>query len=59
MNKFRNKTFLLSMIAFIVLVIKTFTSYELPGNFDALVDAGLAILTGLGIVNDTTSNIKE
>lgn len=54
-NRLKNKTFILSIIAFIVLMIKTFTNYELPNNFDSLVDMGLTILVGLGIIVDPTT----
>jgi len=58
--RLRNKAFILSVIAFVVLLIKTFTKYELPANFDTLVDMGLSILIGLGIMIDpTTPNVSD
>ena len=54
-SRLRNKAFILSVVAFIVLIVKTFTSYELPGNFDAIVDMGLTLLTALGILIDPTT----
>lgn len=54
-SRLRNKAFILSVIAFIVLMIKTFTKIELPSNFDTLVDMALTILTALGIVNNPTT----
>lgn len=59
-SRLRNKTFILSVIAFIVLIIKNFTNYQLPENFDVLVNTALTILTGLGVVIDpTTPGIKD
>jgi len=56
----RNKAFLLSLVAFIVLMIKSFTGYELPSNFDLLVDTALTLLSALGIIIDpSTPNIKD
>jgi len=55
-SRLRNKTFILSVIAFIVLAIKTFTNYELPNSFDVLVNMLLTILIGMGIVIDPTTN---
>ena len=41
-------------------MVKTFTNYELPSNFDALVDTALTLLTGLGIlINPTTEGITD
>ena len=58
--RLRNKAFLLSLVAFIVLVIKTFTKIELPDNFDVLVNMLLTILIGVGIVIDpTTAGITD
>lgn len=58
--RLRNKAFLLSLVAFIVLVIKTFTKIELPDNFDTMVDMGLSILVGLGIViNPLTDGVSD
>jgi len=53
--RLRNKAFLLSLVAFLVLVIKTFTKIELPENFDTLVDMLLTICIGLGVVIDPTT----
>lgn len=55
MNRLKNKTFILSIIAFMVLMIKTFTNYELPSNFDTLVDMLLMILVSAGIIADPTT----
>lgn len=58
--RLKNKAFWVSVIAFVVLVIKTFTKYELPSNFDTLVNMGLGILTGMGIIIDpTTSGLAD
>ena len=61
--RLRNKAFILSVVAFVVLIIKTFTKYQLPDNFDYIVNTGLSILTGLGIILDPTtpgiSDVKE
>lgn len=58
--RLKNRNFVLSTIAFIVLLVKTFTKYELPSNFDVLVNTGLSILTALGILVDpTTSGLAD
>lgn len=54
-SRLRNRTFILSVIGFGVLLLKTFTKYELPSNFDTIVNTGLAILTTLGIVIDPST----
>ena len=54
-SRLRNKTFVLSVIGFIVLLLKTFTKYELPSNFDVIVTTGLSILTALGILIDPST----
>lgn len=54
-SRLRNKAFILSVIAFIVLLVKTFTNYQLPDNFDTLVNMFLSILTAMGIVIDPSS----
>jgi len=58
MSRLKNKTFILSVIAFVVLVVKTFTNIELPANFDVLVDMLLTILIGIGIINNPTEEPK-
>jgi uncharacterized membrane protein len=55
-ERLRNKAFILSIIAFVVLMVKTFTNYELPSNFDTLVNMALSILVGLGIVIDPSTD---
>jgi phi LC3 family holin len=54
-SRLRNKAFILSVVAFVVLMVKTFTNYQLPDNFDTLVNTALSILTALGIVIDPSS----
>lgn len=54
-QRLRNKAFIVSCVGFVALLIKTFTNYELPSNFNTLVDTGLGILTALGIVIDPTT----
>jgi phi LC3 family holin len=54
-SRLKNKAFILSCVGFVVLLIKTFTNYELPNNFDIIVNTGLSILTALGIVIDPTT----
>ncbi|AGK95986.1 phage holin [Clostridium pasteurianum] len=54
-SRLRNKTFILCIIAFIVLVIKTFTNIQIPDNFDTVVNMALSILIGLGIIIDPCS----
>jgi len=53
--RLKNKAFLLSLVAFLVLAIKTFTKIELPENFDTLVNMLLTILIGAGVVIDPTT----
>ena len=54
-SRLQNKAFILSVISFIVLLVKTFTNYELPSNFDVIVNAALSILSALGILIDPTT----
>lgn len=54
-SRLRNKAFILSVIAFIVLLIKTFTNIQIPDNLDIVVNAGISILIGLGIIIDPSS----
>jgi phi LC3 family holin len=59
-SRLRNKAFILSVVAFIVLIVKTFTKFELPDNFDFIVNSALTILTGLGVIIDpTTSGVTD
>lgn len=59
-SRLQNKLFVTSLIAFIVLLIKTFTKIELPENLDVLVNMGLSLLSMLGIIIDpTTPGIKD
>jgi uncharacterized membrane protein len=53
--RLQNKLFIMSIISFVVLMLKTFTKIELPSNFDTLVNVGLGILTGLGVIIDPTT----
>jgi phi LC3 family holin len=55
-QRLRNKAFILSVIAFVVLIIKTFTNYKLPDNFDMLVNGALGLLSGMGILIDPTTD---
>lgn len=58
--RLRNKAFIVSAISFVVLVVKTFTNAKFPDNFDIIVNMGLSILVGLGVVIDpTTSGITD
>ena len=54
-SRLRNKTFVLSVIGFVVLLLKTFTKYELPSNFDIIVNTALGILTALVILIDPST----
>jgi phi LC3 family holin len=54
-QRLRNKAFILSCIGFAALVYKTATGAELPASFDTLVNVGLTMLTGLGILIDPTT----
>jgi phi LC3 family holin len=54
-SRLKNKAFILSCIGFVIMLVKTFTKYELPSNLDVLINTGLGILTALGIVIDPTT----
>ena len=54
-SRLRNKPFVLCVIGFVVLLVKTFTNYELPSNFDTIVNTALYILTALGILIDPST----
>jgi uncharacterized membrane protein len=54
-SRLRNKAFIFSVIGFVMLLIKTFTNYQLPEDIDILVNTGLSILVGAGILNDPTT----
>ena len=54
-SRLRNKTFILSIIAFGVYVVKSFTKVEIPSEFEVAVNMGLGILIGLGIVIDPST----
>lgn len=57
MNRWKNKGLWLSIFAFIALMAKTFNLFEIPANYDELVNMFLGILVGLGILsNPTTEN---
>lgn len=55
-TRFRNKTFLLSMIGAIVLLVQQLGFKDfIPANYADIVNSILAILTMLGIVIDPTT----
>lgn len=58
-NRFRNKTFLLALAAFVALMSKQFNLFELPPNYDEIVNAGLGLLVMLGIVSNPQEAVKE
>lgn len=54
-SRLRNKTFIVSMIAFLVMLIKNYTNIKLPEDFDIMVNMVLSMLVGLGIIIDPTT----
>jgi uncharacterized membrane protein len=60
MNRLKNKAFWLSLAAFIALMAKTFNLFEIPANYDELVNTGLGLLVMGGILIDpSTPGIKD
>lgn len=55
-KRLQNKAFILAVIAFIILVVKTFTKVEIPNNIDVIINTLISILVGLGILVDPTSD---
>jgi len=54
-ERFRNKLWVMGVISFITLLAKTYNLFEIPADFDVLVDLFLGILTGAGILIEPTS----
>lgn len=57
-NRFRNKKFLLALAAFIAMMAKQFNLFEIPTNWDDIVNAGLGLLVMLGIVINPVEDIE-
>lgn len=56
MNRWKNKGLWLSIASFIALMAKTFNLFEVPANYDELVNTLLGILVMAGILNNPTTN---
>ena len=54
-KRFRNKAFLVSLIALIAMVGKQSGAYEVPADINAIVDVVLNFLVIMGIVIDPSS----
>lgn len=52
LESFKKKSVWVAIISFAVLLGKTYKLFEVPENFNTLVDLGLSILTMLGIIVD-------
>jgi len=60
LNRIRNKVFLTTLIAAIIMIAKQFNLFEVPANWEALVNTVLSLLIMLGIVVDpTTPGLKD
>lgn len=58
-SRLRNKAFWLALAAFVTMMAKQFYLFEIPENYDKIIDAGLGTLIMLGIVVDpTTPGVK-
>lgn len=54
-KRFRNNWFWISMFSLLVLVGNTTGLYTIPNDYRVIVDSILAILTGLGVMVDTST----
>jgi len=60
LNRIRNKVFLLTLTGAIVMIAKQFNLFEVPANWEVLVNTILSLLIMLGIVVDpTTPGLKD
>jgi phi LC3 family holin len=54
-ERLRNKVFLTALVAFIIMVVKQFNLFEVPDNWETLLNSLLGLLIMLGIVVDPTT----
>ena len=54
-ERLRNKVFLTSLVALIVMVAKQFNLFEVPDNWETLLNSVLALFIMLGVVIDPTT----
>lgn len=54
-QRLRNKAFIAACVSFGVLVIKTCTNIKLPDGIDVVVNTGLSLLVGVGVLIDPTT----
>jgi phi LC3 family holin len=54
-SRLRNKAFWLALAAFIAMMAKQFNLFEVPENYNEIIDMGLGLLVMLGIVVDPTT----
>ncbi|HUV84284.1 MAG TPA: phage holin [Methanosarcinales archaeon] len=60
LNRMRNKVFITTLIAAIVMMAKQFNLFEVPANWETLVNTILSLFIMLGIVIDpTTPGVKD
>ena len=59
-TRLRNKTFWVSLAAFVAMMAKQFNLFEVPSNYEEIVNTALGLLVMLGIIVDpTTPGIKD
>jgi phi LC3 family holin len=54
-SRIRNKAFWLSISGFVLLMAKSFHLFEIPENYDEIVNMVLGLLTMMGILIDPTT----
>ena len=60
LNRIRNKVFLLTLTGAIVMIAKQFNLFEVPANWEVLINTILSLLIMLGVVIDpTTPGVKD
>ncbi|MDO6355261.1 phage holin [Caloramator sp. CAR-1] len=58
--RLRNKAFWVSLAAFVAMMAKQFGWFEVPPNYEEIVNSALGLLVMLGIIIDpTTPGIKD
>jgi phi LC3 family holin len=55
-ERLRNKVFLTALVAFIIMVVKQFNLFEVPDNWETLLNSALGLLIMLGIIVDPTTS---
>lgn len=53
--RLRNKAFWVSAAALLALVAKTFKLFDVPDNFEVIVNLALGLLVGMGVIIDPTT----